>query len=355
MSGKGESKRQLQSHLTTIALHNKYGSLVRIAPNVVSISDPSEIPKIYNIKGNFTKTAFYPIWSMSWKKVPQMNLFSNRDEGEHREYKKKVANAYTLESLLKMEPSIDDCSKLFLTRLGEFADRNEAVDLGEWLQYYAFDVVGEVTFDKKLGFIEKGGDVDGMIAAIEGLLVYATQIGQIPEAHPFLLGNPLFPILLPQMETWNSVLNFTLKAINARTKMSRDGELELEGGRDGNDMLTRWAAAKAFDPLKMSTRDVIVSLSTNVLAGSDTTAIALRAILYFLMKNPAKMEKLKKEIEDADIAGKLSNPISDKAARTELPYLNADIPGGTIVGINAWALHYDPDVFPNPEAFEPER
>jgi hypothetical protein len=64
-------------------------------------------------------------------------------------------------------------------------------------QHYAFDVVGEFTFQKKLGFLEKGGDVDGMMAAIEGLLLYASAIGQIPETHPFLLGNPFLPYLIP--------------------------------------------------------------------------------------------------------------------------------------------------------------
>lgn len=187
------------------------------------------------------------------------------------------------------------------------------------------------------------------------------------------------------METWNQVLNFTLKAINSRTTMARDGELELEEGRVGNDMLSKWAAVKSSDPLKMSTRDVIVHLSTNVFAGSDTTAIALRAILYFLIKNPSKMRTLVREIDAADAAGQLSSPIKDKEARTSLPYLNAvikealrihpsvglllerhvpaggaticgtHIPGGTIVGINAWALHHDASTFPNPSSFEPER
>ena len=128
--------RKGQSHKTAVALHRKHGNLVRIAPNVISVADPNEISKIYNIKGDFTKTGFYPIQCVSWQKKPQMNLFSTRSEAEHREQRKKVASAYTLESLLKMEPAIDDCSKLFLSKLGGFASRGEAVDLGAWLQYY---------------------------------------------------------------------------------------------------------------------------------------------------------------------------------------------------------------------------
>jgi len=47
-----------RAHLTAVALHAKHGKLVRIAPVVISVSDPNEIPKIYGVKGDFTKTAF---------------------------------------------------------------------------------------------------------------------------------------------------------------------------------------------------------------------------------------------------------------------------------------------------------
>ena len=55
--------RKGQAHMTAIKLHKKYGKLVRTAPNVVDVSDPSMIPVIYNIKGNFAKVQLtqYPI------------------------------------------------------------------------------------------------------------------------------------------------------------------------------------------------------------------------------------------------------------------------------------------------------
>lgn len=140
--------RKGQAHTTAIALHRRYGKLVRIGPNVVSVGDPAAIPLIYNIKRDFTKTAFYPIQSLIWDKKAQMNLFSTRSETEHRKLRKKVASAYTLDSLLKMEPEIDDCSKLFLSKMGEYADRGEPVDLGKWLQYYS---EGMPSFDPRHG------------------------------------------------------------------------------------------------------------------------------------------------------------------------------------------------------------
>ncbi|KAF5626793.1 pisatin demethylase cytochrome P450 [Fusarium tjaetaba] len=373
-----------QSHQTAIRLHKKHGPLVRIAPRIISVGDPAAIKTIYGLTGAFTKSAFYPIQSISWNKKPQMNLFSTRDTVYHREQKKKVAHAYSLTSLLGSEEAMDSCTQLFTSRLDEWATTDKPIDLGAWLQYYAFDVVGEVTFAQKLGFLETGADVDGMMETIEGILFYAALCGQVPEMHPLLLGNPLFPYLIPAMESWNAVLTFTLKAINSRTTIQRDGELELNGD-GGRDFLSKWAAVKKRDPLKMSTRDVITHLSTNVFAGSDTTAIALRAIVYFLIKHPENMRRVVEEIDTADKSGKLSDPISYKESTGHLPYMGAVIkeamrlhpsvgllmerhvppqgaeicgqfiPGGTVVGINPWVLHSDPRVYKDPESFIPER
>ncbi|KAA8893336.1 cytochrome P450 [Sphaerosporella brunnea] len=374
------------AHNTAIALHRKYGPLVRIGPKHVSVGDPAEIQNIYGLKKGFTKTAFYPIQCISWNKTPQMNLFSTRDPQYHRDQKKLVANAYSMSALIEMESAVDDCTKLFMSKMAPYAASGNPVDLGEWLQYYAFDIVGLFSFNKYLGFLDKGGDVDAMMEGIAGILNYAATIGQIPFAHNFLLGNPLNPLFFPNMETWNQVLQFTLKAINQRCSIVVNGELEVRKDQVvGKDMLSKWASAKLGDPLKMGTREVIVHLSTNVFAGSDTTAIALRAIVYMLLKNPEKLEKLLKQLDEADAAGLLSDPVKYKETQSHLPYFTAVmkeamrvhpsvglllerhvptggaticgeyIPAGTIVGINAWVLHNDPKVFPNPEKFEPER
>lgn len=241
-----------------------------------------------------------------------------------------------------------------------------------------------MTFASKLGFLEQGQDVDGMMKAIEGMLTYAALCGQVPEYHQALLGNPLFTMLMPAMETWNHVLVFTLKAINSRASIKRDGEL-INADAGGRDMLSRWASVKSSDPDKMSTRDIVVHLSANVFAGSDTTAIALRAIIYFPCRHPSAMEKAVLEIDRADRQGVMSQPISYKETSSFLPYLGAVvkeamrlhpsvgflmerhvpsqgaticgkyIPSGTIVGINPWVTNRNEEVFPDAEAFKPER
>ena len=150
-------------------------------------------------------------------------------------------------------------------------------------------------------------------------------------------------------------------------------------------MLSQWSNVARNDPQKISTRDIIVHTSTNVFAGSGTTSIALRAMIYYLCRNPKTMVKLVKDIDEADRQGRLSNPISYKQSKENIPYIEAVmketmrihpgigllleryvpqggaeicgqyIPGGTVVGVNAWVTHHDPKVFPNPDEFIPER
>lgn len=88
-------------------------------------------------------------------------------------------------------------------------------------------------------------------------------------------------------------------------------------------MMSRWMALHRSNPEKLSTTDVVIKLLTNVFPGSDTTAIALRAVFYLLMRYPAAMAKAQAEIDSAADDQKLDNPVSYQGSVTYLPYVGA--------------------------------
>jgi cytochrome P450 len=59
------------------------------------------------------------------------------------------------------------------------------------------------------------------------------------------------------------------------------------------------------------------------LAGSDTTAISLRACFYYLIKTPRVMNKLRQQLEQLEQKhndGKISDPITLEES-LQMPYL----------------------------------
>lgn len=75
-----------------------------------------------------------------------------------------MANLYTIANLTSFEPLVFSTIKFFFSRLDElFTDKKKEFDLGHWLQLFTFDVMGEVTFSRRLGFLEKGGDIEDVM------------------------------------------------------------------------------------------------------------------------------------------------------------------------------------------------
>lgn len=73
-----------------------------------------------------------------------------------------------MNNLVSFKPYIDSTISFFIQQLDKrFVKASEVCNLGAWLQMFAFDVMGEITFSRRLGFLESGEDVSGLMAHIE--------------------------------------------------------------------------------------------------------------------------------------------------------------------------------------------
>lgn len=100
-------------------------------------------------------------------------LVNTQDDKLHRAMKKPIAGIYSMTNLVSFEPYVDSTINYFFKRLEEVHDiSRESCDLALWLQWFAFDVMGEITFSKRLGFLEKAHDVDGIISNIARTFQY---------------------------------------------------------------------------------------------------------------------------------------------------------------------------------------
>ena len=176
----------------------------------------------------------------------------------------------------------------------------------------------------------------------------------------------------------NALEGAALDLARAQVALFREKADETKGPQT---FVHRLLEQQRKQPDSITNRELETHAFGNITAGADTTAIAMRTILFNVAKDRDVYAALCHEIRDE---AKLTLPVSFHSVNT-LPYLNAVIqealrihppngvmyprtvpaqgaticdkyiPPGTEIGISPWVLHYDPELFPEPDRFDPAR
>ncbi|KAJ9646253.1 hypothetical protein H2204_000916 [Knufia peltigerae] len=361
------------------ALHKQHGPLVRIAHNEVSVSDPSAVKIIYNIKSGFTKTDFYPPFAPNIS--PHGDLFTQLDEVKHADRRKYVNAVYSMSTILESETYINACTDVFLEKMERFAAESKEIDFGEWIQWYAFDVIGELFFGQQFGFMRDEHDYGRYIQSLDTLLPGIALSCVLPAwLRPFhsTIGM-IFPTIRDSIRGFDEIRAAGRSWTNVRREQMKAGTVERV---DLLDKLFKIMENKDGFGIPEIQNEACVA----IFAGSDTTAIAIRSIFYHLMQRPECMQKLVAEIDEFTAQGLLSEPHIRYNEAIKMPYLVACckegmrlhpsvglgmprhvpaggvtisgryFPAGSRVSINAAVFHYDESIFgPDAAEFNPDR
>ncbi|KAJ4991166.1 benzoate 4-monooxygenase cytochrome p450 [Stagonosporopsis vannaccii] len=368
-----------QTHIETQKeLHKKYGDVVRLGPNTVSIADAGLLKTIYSTRGTFLKARHIAVNDALQNGHLIQNLFSTRSNEYHAKGLRPVQKLYNFQSALQLEPLMNDDLRVFGTELerrfmlGD--NKGKTCDIADWISYFAWDFLGDMTWSKRMGFMEQGKDVGGMLQTAENVMRYFSVVGQIP-ALDKLLGKNTYLTKLYKFDDFAVAAGYAVERFVER--MQNMGEF-----KDKNDFVNGFLAAKEARPDLVSDNEVIGYMILNILGGADTLAICTKATFYHLLKSPAAKAKLVQELRDAN----LPNPAPYQALE-KLPYLDAcikeglrmhpvvghilervvpatgmslpggtQLPPGTIVGANPWLIQKDKRIFgDDAEQYRPER
>ncbi|KAH8750876.1 cytochrome P450 [Hyaloscypha finlandica] len=382
-----------------IRLHEKHGDVVRLGPNALSFSDPKALKTIYGLNKGFTKTEFYPVQQAvaSGHRLP--SLFSTTSEAFHAQLRRSVNSAFSMTTLIQYEPFVDSTTELFLSQTEKlYVNTGTACNFSRWLQFYAFDVIGEMTYSKRHGFLEENRDIDGIIDYVANLFDYAAPIGQIPFLDLLFLKNPIWLLLgkYGLVDGTFPVAKFARARMLERYPNSSDPKsatilpsTEPTAESKKPDLLSKFVQAKYDRPEFMNDSLVMTMAVSMAFAGSETTAISLSSVFYYLLKNPRCMEEVYRELDSKakeGFFGDYENGLVTWTESQKLPYLDACIKeafrlhpapgltlerivppqgadiaghfvkGGTIVGCSAWVMHRRKEIFgEDVEVYRPER
>ncbi|KAM0251883.1 hypothetical protein ACHAQJ_007996 [Trichoderma viride] len=284
--------------------------------------------KIYGAGTYFETSEFYAVFRDVARGHIFENIFSLRNNSFHKRLRRSVASAFLMSELVQLEPSINSTLSSFMKELDKRFVNVEAgprvFDFSRWLNLYAFDAIGEMSFSEKIGFLESGGDIEGIMRQIEMQLGHQNTTGQIPFLDFFWAKNPI--------KLWLGRIGFQQERDSivgrfaARKMRERYDALEAGTSPAMVDFLDQFIQAGIKDPQLINQQEILSLTLVNIFAGGDTTAIALSAIFYFLLKYPSTLKKLVAELDEVQFDR--DDGIVSYNEAIKLPYLKAVIQEG---------------------------
>ncbi|RID77217.1 hypothetical protein BRARA_A00145 [Brassica rapa] len=155
---------------------------------------------------------------------------------------------------------------------------------------------------------------------------------------------------------------------------------ECRRDKDGNTMVNHLLTLQQQEPEYYTDVTIKGLMLGMMIAGTDTSAVTLEWAMACLLNHPESMEKAKQEIhekigqdrliDEPDLANLpyLQNIVSEtfrlypaapllvpRSPMEDIKVGGYDVPRGTMVMVNAWAIHRDPSLWSEPEKFKPER
>ncbi|KAK5174043.1 uncharacterized protein LTR77_001123 [Saxophila tyrrhenica] len=398
------NKRRKQAE--TLAVHDAHlrlGPIVRLGPNEISVNSvDGGIRTVY--AGGYQKGDWY---LNAFNNYGIMPMFAMPDHANHSQRKRMLSNIYA-KSTLQSSKAMDTITHTLLNdtlvpKLRGMAKKGEAVEFYDLFCAMAMDFVAAYVFGLKNAchFMDQPDMGARFFRDYKARQEFVFWPQEMPLFTSFMsksgLGNLLVPSWVAKAN--NDIESWLIGMCDKAEQTVRQAELEGEKGpeEDWPNVYSRLRSSLLKESKAKSASDVPVDYQVQVnrlavasemldhtLAGFDTSSITLTFLAYELSlpHNSHWQDKLRAELKTLDgsrDAKTLDNlPILHAILMETLRY-HAPIPGNqpritpsdatlgaeghAVSGLppdvrvqaQAWSLHRNPEVFPEPETWNPAR
>ncbi|KAL7268966.1 hypothetical protein RUND412_008386 [Rhizina undulata] len=366
-------------HLVAYEAHKKYGRYVRLSPNFVAVNSKEGLKEIYGVNKNVQKPHFY-VAAVGHPANYALNTGAETDKQVHARKRKVLAHAFTDSALKSMEqyvvPTIDTLCNIIAAgeqsidfEGGEKGKGKWRGDMSLWANYLTFDIMGELSFGKNFGMLESEENR------------YVPKIID-KTTHRGLICGTVTQLDTYRLDTWfiKSIADGQKKLWNFAGQKAQE-RIAMKGDR--KDFFYFLINAKNSDGENLYSMDEMWAESTLLMvAGSDTTATTIAAVLFYLTRNPKILAKLTTEIRATFTSAsdihlgptidschylravveetlRLSPSVPGALPRVILPgglkIENEFFPAGVEVGVSYYTLHRNSLYYSSPHEFNPSR
>ncbi|KAL7940118.1 benzoate 4-monooxygenase cytochrome P450 [Trichoderma barbatum] len=358
------------------SLHAKYGPVVRITPDEVSLSDPENYSTIYHVGTKYGKPdAYYHVFQAPG------SFFTAADNREHSIRRAPVNPFFSRKGVLALEPVVQEKAKILLAKLRKELDQASKtpggfVELHDLFSAISIDVASDYSFDDCYNTLEAEGYGRNFSDMVLGLLTSFWFFMQFDVLETVALSLPTWisSALSPALKDYNKLVEGVRQNIkNVKT--------QTVSQREKPQRRSIFHELLSADPNRTVDDMTDIALSI-VVAAAAATGNTLGILSYNVISNPFVYQRLRAELLEAYPE---ENQEMTWMALEKLPYLAAVIkeslrlsygvigrlprvvpapgatfngyflPAGTTVGMSSWMMHRNTTAFPNPDKFDPER
>ncbi|KAL2783044.1 cytochrome P450 [Aspergillus keveii] len=357
-------------HLKLREFHGTYGTIVRFGPNSISINSYTGMSEIYSTWANVVKADAYSIMSASRHILSTISCI---DKKQHAAKRKVLARLFTETALKGVEDRVLSYVDTFCASLSAAnqAGWGIAKDIAAWSDYLTLDIISDLCYGKAFGLLraETHRYIPKVISCV-------SRRNAICFVQPIIAKYKLDRIFLSTVST-------QIRQFGSWIKDQADARKSAKNAGDSNDFFAHLSTHQAGKGQSgLTPKEVWVELLQLVIAGADTTAVAISAVFFHLLRDPMALSQATEEILSTfqhldDIRPgallrscaflhacineslRLSPRVTGLAPRKVLTGgINVDgvhFPEGTIIGSPIYTLHRNATYFPQPDSFMPER
>ncbi|XP_040042234.2 cytochrome P450 3A40 isoform X2 [Gasterosteus aculeatus] len=300
------------------------------------------------------------------------------EDDQWRRIRSVLSPSFTSGRLKEMFDIMKHHSANLTSSMKKKADKDEPLELKEFFGPYSMDVVTSTAFSVDIDSLNNPSDP--FVANIKKMLKFDF-------FSPVFLIVAFFPFMAPIMEKMEfsffpkSVTDFFYAALQKiksnrvhSEQKSRVDFLQLMIDSQKNIDLSKEESNKG-----LSDHEILSQAMIFLFAGYETSSSSLSFLAYNLATNPHIMKRLQEEVDstfpnkgpveyqalmqmeylDSVINESLRlypiAPRLERVAKATVEINGIVIPKDMVVMVPTWPLHRDPSLWPEPEAFKPER
>jgi len=351
------------------------GPIVRISPAELHINDPDYYDSLYNREGKWEKNPFY------------VNSFGNTvsgfatvDHDLHRMRRAAINPFFSKQKVMQLQPVIQRLADKLCAKFEKCRGTDEVIPFECAFDAFTMDVITEYSLDTSFGYL----DHPGWSSDFRELERAFGEMGYMQKMFPPLIS--IMQSLPDRLVIWMDpksklLLDFfrNCYAIAERMVGETDGTKYEE---KEHPTIFYEIIHSDLPPAEKTPKRLEGEAAAVLGAGAVTTAWTLTVAMYHLTVNSEKLARLRAELgevmpdphQPAKLQQlerlpyltsvimeslRLSNGVSTRLARIapdrSIYFRDLEIPKGTPVSMTSTLIHQNPDIFPQPLEFLPER